>query len=93
MGFLDLLKGKNKDNQNIKASTMVFITDIGKKTAEKQISKGETFAILSALNEKSPSSVSEIAEETDIDIIELKSRLKEMAKSDVGLVRVMSMGS
>jgi len=93
MGFLDMLKANKKEGQNIKASTMVFITEVGKKTAETQISKGETFAILSALNEKSPSSVAEIAEETDIDMIELKSRLKEMSKSDVGLVRVMSMGS
>lgn len=85
MGFSLFGLGKKSD---IKASTMVGLTEIGKQKAEKQLSKGAEYAILAPLIEKSPQSVAEIAQEADMNIDELKARIKYLAKS--GVVRIMA---
>ena len=84
MGFSLFGLGKKAD---IKANTMVGLTESGKKIAEKYVSKGATFAIVAQLNEKSPQTVTELASETDMDINELKARIKDLSKS--GVVRVI----
>lgn len=71
----------------VKASTMVAMTDVGKNMAEKHMSSGATFVILSKLNEKSPQMVAEIAQASDMDINEVKERIKELSKS--GVIRIM----
>jgi DNA-binding MarR family transcriptional regulator len=87
---MDLGKFLNFGKKNkIKAHTQVLITEIGKKKAEKFESSGKEFAILAYLNEKSPSTITEIAEETDIDIDELKARIELMSKAN-GTVRLMA---
>lgn len=72
----------------VKASTMIGLTEVGKRMAEKYTSSGKTFVILAQLNEKSPQTVADIAHDSDIDIDEVKARIKDLAKS--GVVRIMA---
>lgn len=70
------------------ASTMIGVTDTGKRMPEKYSTSGKTFVILSSLVEKSPQTIADLAQETDIDIDELKKRVELLAKS--GMVRIMA---
>ena len=72
----------------ITSGMSIALTEQGKRTAEQQLSRGPTFAILSVLQDHSPRSVGEIAEETDIDISEVKQRVKDLAKG--GSVRILN---
>lgn len=75
MGFLGF--GKKND---ISAHTPVGITERGKEHAERNISQGSTYTILSALEGESPQSVSRLSESTGYEINELKARVKDMEK-------------
>jgi DNA-binding MarR family transcriptional regulator len=65
---------------------MIYLTDVGKRYAEKYATSGATYLITAQLNEKSPQTVTEIARETSMDIDELKKRIEELAKE--GVVRI-----
>lgn len=71
------------------SSMTVGITEVGKKTAEQELARGPTFAILACLNEHSPRSVGDISEETQIDIVEVKQRIKILARQ--GYIRMTGM--
>ena len=70
----------------ITRQTLVGLTEAGKRTAEKELARGPTFAILSTLEEIPHCSIGKLAEETQIDIDEVKERVRLLAKQ--GLVRV-----
>ena len=84
MGFL-------KKEPPLSAQMTVSLTDLGKKTAEQFLAKGTTFAILSVLNDHSPQSIKEISEGTQIEMNELKERIKILARQ--GYVRLMGTGT
>jgi len=71
------------------SSMTVGVTEVGKKTAEQELARGPTFAILALLNEHSPRSIGEISEETQVDITEVKQRIKILARQ--GYVRLTGM--
>jgi len=71
------------------SSMTVGITEVGKKTAEQELARGPTFAILALLSEHSPRSVGEISDETQVDIVEVKQRVKVLAKQ--GYLRMTGM--
>lgn len=64
----------------------VGLTEVGKRTAEKSLTSGPEFAIMSLLNEHSPRSIGEIAEELDMNADEVKERIRRMMKQ--GYVRI-----
>ena len=70
----------------VTGSTSIALTEPGKRMAEKYVSRGPDFVMLSALSEKSPMTVSELAIETQIEISEAKQRVKILNKQ--GLLRV-----
>ena len=67
----------------------VGLTDTGKKMALRDTSKGRSYAIVASLNERSPQSLGELSEETQIDISEVKARIKVLARQ--GYVRFTGM--
>ncbi len=67
-----------KKKLNLKVSSKVGITQAGKMEAQNYSSRGTQFAILAALSERSPMSVGDLADETQIDIGELKHWLAKM---------------
>ena len=67
----------------------VGITEVGKKTAEQELARGPTFAILSALNEHSPRSIGDLSEEIQVEISEVKERIKILARQ--GYLRITGM--
>ena len=73
----------------LSSHSMIGITEVGKKTAQQELARGPTFAILSLLDEHTPRSIGEIAEETQIDISEVKERLKILGKQ--GYIRITGM--
>jgi len=73
---------------NISKDTSVGITEEGKRIAERVMSRGRMFAILSLLNDHSPRSVSDISNGTQIDVNEVKRRIITLAKQ--GYVRLTS---
>lgn len=79
---------KSAVTQPISSFTSVSITDAGKKTAERELAQGATYAILSVLDDHSPRTVGSIAHETQIDINEVKERVKMLARQ--GYVRLTS---
>lgn len=79
MGFL-------KQEPRLTSQMMVGITEMGKNTAQQLLAKGPTFAVLSTLNDHSPLSIKDISEETQIDITELKERIRILARQ--GYVRL-----
>lgn len=76
----------NKQKTELSAHTPVGLTELGQRTAESVMARGQTFAILSALAEHNPRSISDLARETNINIEEMKERIKIMARE--GYVRV-----
>jgi DNA-binding MarR family transcriptional regulator len=83
----DFILGDRKPK--ITSRTAVLLTDAGKKTAEQYLAGGKNFAILSVLQDHHMArTVSDIANETDIDINEVKERVKILARQ--GQVRLMS---
>lgn len=87
MGLLDGLIGKSK--REVSARTAVVLTEAGKKVAESEMYAGRNFAILAALQgHRGTMTVSEIANETNIDTSEVKERVKVLARQ--GRVRLMS---
>jgi len=72
--------------QRIKAGTMVGLTEIGKRTAERFTSMGRRFVILSKLSER-PMTVSELSEETGMDMPEVEELVENMISSNY--IRVM----
>lgn len=71
----------------LSSSHIVGLTELGKRTAEQVLAKGPSFAILSCLAEHSPRSVHDIADETGIEVSELKERVKILARQ--GYVRLV----
>ena len=69
----------------VSATTTVSLTEAGKAMAEKYLSRGPTFKVLSALAERSPMTVSELAMETEIELSEAKTRINTLIKQ--GMVR------
>ena len=65
---------------------MIGITEVGKKTAQQELARGPTFAILSLLDEHTPRSLGDVSEETGIDIDEVKERLRILGKQ--GYIRL-----
>lgn len=61
-----------------KVSTKVGITQAGRMEAQNYSSRGVQFSILSALCDRSPMSVGDLADETQVDIGELKHWLNKM---------------
>lgn len=87
MGALDFLKKGGKPK--ITSRTAVLLTETGKKTAEQYLAGGKNFAILSVLQDHHMArTVSDIANETDIDLNEVIERVKILARQ--GQVRLMS---
>lgn len=84
MSFLGLGK-----QQQVKASTVVGITESGKREAERYISKGDDFAVLASLDEKSPQSMSQLAEDTHLSFSDVVQRVKRLSKQ--GYVRLVGM--
>ena len=76
----------HKTEPKLTSQMTVGITEVGKNTAQQVLARGPTFAILSTLNEHSPQTIKEISEETQIDITELKERIKILARQ--GYVRL-----
>lgn len=79
LGFL-------KQEPKLTSQMTVGITEVGKNTAQQLLARGPTFAILSTLNEHSPLTIREISEETQIDMTELKERIRILARQ--GYVRL-----
>lgn len=76
--------GFNKSPQ-IKATSTVGITDLGKRQAQRYTSSGSEFALLASLEDKSPQSVGQIASDCDMTTSEALQRLKVLARQ--GYVR------
>lgn len=86
MGVMDFLKGGKKD---ISSRTAVILTEAGKKEAENIQYAGRNFAILAVLQDHHVArTIGDIARETDIDVAEVKERVRVLARQ--GLVRLMS---
>jgi len=79
-----------KKKVQFKASTLVGITQNGKVEAQNYTSRGTQFLILSKLSERSPMTVADLADETDLDIGELKHWLGKMFPA---YIRAMEEGS
>ena len=79
-----------KKSDPVSGHTPVGLTELGKKTAEGALSRGGTFAILSALAERSPQSVLDISNATGMDLGETKERCKILARQ--GYVRLVGGG-
>lgn len=73
---------------HLSKDTMVGITEQGKRTAERVLAKGRMFAILSLLNDHSPRTISDISTGTQIEVEEVKRRVKVLAGQ--GYVRLTS---
>ena len=85
-GVLDFFKGGKKD---VSSRTAVVLTEAGKKQADNEMYAGRNYAILASLRDHHMSkTVADIANETDIDVSEVKERVKVLARR--GLVRLMS---
>jgi DNA-binding MarR family transcriptional regulator len=86
MGLMDFF---GKPKRAVTARTAVLLTDAGKRAAETQMYTGRNYAILAALQDHHMSkTVGDIANETDIDVSEVKERVKVLARQ--GQVRLMS---
>lgn len=71
---------------SLKASSRVGITETGRREALNYSSRGAQYEILAKLAERSPMSLGDLADETDMDIGELKHWLSKMFPD---MVRVM----
>lgn len=69
----------NQEKKKIKASSVVGITESGKREAQRFSSRGPHFEILAVLDDKSPQTVSQIADEASMPESEVIQRLKVMA--------------
>ena len=78
-----LFGGRNK----VTASMSLGITETGKREADQYSSHGPKFAILAALSERTPMSIGELSNETQIDLNELRVWVTRLAKQ--GFVRFM----
>lgn len=78
----------SKPRLQISVHTTVGLTETGKRLAEQYEPKGATFVIVSTLQERQPQSVGEIAREANMDVDEVKERIKLLARQ--GYIRVMS---
>ena len=84
MQFLGLGK-----RQQIKGSTVVGITESGKREVEKYTSGGNDFAVLAALDEKPQLRVSQLVEETHLTFSDVVQRVNRLSKQ--GYVRLVGM--
>lgn len=75
-----------KRQPKLTTNMSVGITETGKRVVIKGLVGGHTFAILSRLDEHSPRTVGELSEDTQIDIYEVKERLRQLAHQ--GYVKV-----
>lgn len=82
MGFLDAITGRKAV---VKGDMTVGITETGKSEAQKFSSRGANFAILSALDEKSPQTVRDLSLETGMAIADVRPRVEKLARQ--GYVR------
>ena len=84
MGLGDIFRlGGNR----VRAVTSVGITETGKREAQKYSSGGADFAILAALDDKSPQSMRALASETEMPTGEVMQRVKSLDKR--GYVRII----
>lgn len=89
MSFLkNLFQGKDGQRQ-ISGDTMIFITEYGKDLVVNNENYNVTSRVLSALNERSPRSVRDIASSSSLTIEDVKSEIVKLSKPNVGLVKVM----
>ena len=72
------------------ASTSVGLTESGRRAASKFSSSGMKFVILSALFERSPQSVNEIAQDKGLEVDEVKSWVEMLERQ--GIVRRIPTG-
>jgi predicted transcriptional regulator len=82
MGILGFLKGNH-----VSSSTTVGLTEIGKRKACEMNSTGPAFDVLNTLNDKGPSNVTEIAQDTGLDHNRVSAVVQSLKKS--GYVREM----
>ena len=73
------------EEKRVKANSTVGITESGKREASRFSSRGDSFTILSVLEDKSPQTVSQVASEAQLPEGEVMQRLKIMQKQ--GYVR------
>lgn len=73
----------------IKASTIVGLTESGKREAQKYTSGGNDFAVLASLDEKPQQSVGQLSEDTHLPFSDLVQRVKRL--SNQGYVRLVGM--
>jgi len=65
----------------------VAITEPGRRTVERYDQRSPKFAILQALAEHSPKSISQIGDDTDLDAYEVKQWVKELERSKMVVVQ------
>ena len=65
-----------RKKNELKANTGIGITPEGKNAAEKDLARGQMFVILSFLDDHSPRTLSTIAEQTGIEMNEVKERIR-----------------
>lgn len=69
-----------RQSPKLTRQTIVRLTEAGKKLAEQELAKGPNYAILATMEDKPHCSIGELAEETDMDIEEVKGRIKIMVR-------------
>ena len=84
MNFLRL--GRKKKKLDIKADSVLALTEEGKQVAEGQKELGKGYAILEELQDRSFREVGEICEEVDIDIGEAREAIRGLAAR--GFIRI-----
>lgn len=70
----------NSESGKITSATMAGITEIGKDCVQHQLARGITFEILATLNEHSPRSIKELANEIDEPVSDVKVRIKTLER-------------
>ncbi len=77
--------GQGTQTKKIDASSTVGITESGKREVTRYASRGDAFTLLSILEDKSPQTVSKVAEEAQMTTGEALQRLKILQRQ--GYVR------
>lgn len=86
MGWFAL--GTQQDKK-IRASTSVGITEQGKREVSRFSSRGDSFTILAVLEDRSPQTISQVADEANMPINEVTQKLKILQRQ--GYVRFIGM--
>jgi len=77
----------NKGDSKIRTSSMLSITEDGKALLKQELVKGVSFVLLSKLEEHSPRSIVDMANETGIDSHEMQERAEILAKQGLLAIR------